>query len=564
MGECKTSIFNKIIMPVLVVSPEFEMLFANACFQELFGEIVSMKKFQHNFSFEVCVLDNANISNYNPLSEAVSSECDFSARVTFQNHKRELHYFDFSAYKENGYTVMFFKDVTDFIKNKKLQDKFDKLSYEYKNIQTMHKQFVQLEQTSREQAIKMSVLNKISHQIKTSIHVDTIIKTALTELLSMVGGFKSYWAVSEGENFVIKQIYPEDYKKLKNTKIVFDERVNKNIFAKKYDISTCFREYKNATEKFKTPVQRILIPVYSSVNDFLGVIVLITSQKNGIKPILDIFQALSTQIATEIVQASLFKQLNDKNLELEKTLAELKETQVQLINSEKMASLGHLIAGVAHEINTPIGSINANNSLIDKVLQKLNVQVGDKNSELLSMIKTANEIDKEAIKRISKIVLSLKKFVRLDEAELQDADINSELNLTLNLIRHETKNRIKITKNYSEIPLLKCYPNMLNQAFMNILMNAIQSIEGEGEITLSTFADENNLFVKIKDTGCGMDENVKKNIFTPGFTTKGVGVGTGIGLAISYKIVEKHNGKFLVSSTPNLGSEFVVVLPIKP
>ena len=159
------------------------------------------------------------------------------------------------------------------------------------------------------------------------------------------------------------------------------------------------------------------------------------------------------------------------------------------------------------------------------------------------------------------MVVSLRKFVRLDEAELQDADINKELDLTLDLIRHETKNRITVLKNYGEIPLIKCYPNMLNQVFMNILVNATQAIEEAGTITIDTEYENLSLIVRIKDTGCGIKEPEK--IFFAGYTTKGVGVGTGLGLAISQKIIEKHEGKIEVFSKLNEGSEFVITIPSK-
>ena len=149
--------------------------------------------------------------------------------------------------------------------------------------------------------------------------------------------------------------------------------------------------------------------------------------------------------------------------------------------------------------------------------------------------------------------------MRLDEAELQEADINKEIDLTLDLIRHETKNRIEIIKNYGEIPPIKCYPNMLNQVFMNILVNATHAIENEGKITIDTSFNEKELIVKIKDTGCGIKEPEK--IFFAGYTTKGVGVGTGLGLAISQKIIEKHNGRIEVNSKINVGSEFTITIP---
>ena len=218
-----------------------------------------------------------------------------------------------------------------------------------------------------------------------------------------------------------------------------------------------------------------------------------------------------------------------------------------------MASLGQLVAGVAHEINTPVASIKSNNEIATKLISRL------EDKDVAELLQEINTIDKEAIARINRLVVSLRKFVRLDEAELQEADINNEIDLTLDLIRHETKNRITVVKNYGKIPPVKCYPNMLNQVFMNILVNATQAIEGDGTITIDTDFQNGNLIVKIKDTGCGIKEPEK--IFFAGYTTKGVGVGTGLGLAISQKIIEKHNGKIEVNSKINQGSEFVITIP---
>ena len=176
------------------------------------------------------------------------------------------------------------------------------------------------------------------------------------------------------------------------------------------------------------------------------------------------------------------------------------------------------------------------------------------------MLTDINEIDKEAVNRISNIVTSLKKFVRLDEAELQEADINKELDLTLELIRHETKNRIEVIRNYGEIPVIKCFPNMLNQVFTNILINACQAIDGKGTISISTEYKDKNLIVKIKDSGKGIPQNQLNKIFSAGFTTKGVGVGTGLGLAICTKIIEKHKGEITVNSEVGKGSEFIITI----
>ena len=218
-----------------------------------------------------------------------------------------------------------------------------------------------------------------------------------------------------------------------------------------------------------------------------------------------------------------------------------------------MASLGQLVAGVAHEINTPVASIKSNNEIAKKLISQM------EDSDTIELLQEINEIDSEAIARINRLVVSLRKFVRLDEAELQEADINKEIDLTLDLIRHETKNRIIIIKNYSDLPPIKCYPNMLNQVFMNILVNAAHAIEGEGTITIDTDYKNNNLIVKIKDTGCGIKEPEK--IFFAGYTTKSAGVGTGLGLAIAQKIIEKHKGKIEVKTKINEGSEFCITIP---
>ena len=281
---------------------------------------------------------------------------------------------------------------------------------------------------------------------------------------------------------------------------------------------------------------------------------MLSYQKRETGEELEILEAISFQLGNAIIRAELYQKNIDTVKELKAALKELKETQLQLVNSEKMASLGQLVAGVAHEINTPIASIKSNNGLIAKLIPQI------QDAELAGLMREINQIDKEAVQRISNIVVSLKKYVRLDEAEIQEADINKELDLTLDLIRHETKNRIEIVKNYGELPLIKCYPNLLNQVFTNILINACQAIDGNGTITITTSYKAETLTISIKDTGKGIKEENLENIFTAGFTTKGVGVGTGYGLAICKENIEKHNGKITVNSELGVGSEFIITI----
>lgn len=321
---------------------------------------------------------------------------------------------------------------------------------------------------------------------------------------------------------------------------------------KEITISNSIIEYVGA-KPFKEPVLRIIIPVHHMQN-LMGVIVLLSYQKRELTEEIEILDAISSQLSNAITRAELYQKNIQTVKELKSAMKELKETQIQLINSEKMASLGQLVAGVAHEINTPVASIKSNNGIVAKLLGSI------EDTDLKEMLTDINEIDKEAVNRISNIVTSLKKFVRLDEAELQEANINKELDLTLELIRHETKNRIEIIKNYGEIPAIKCFPNMLNQVFTNILINACQAIDGKGTITITTEYKDKKLIVKIKDTGKGIPQNQRNKIFSAGFTTKGVGVGTGLGLAICSKIIERHKGEITVNSEVGKGSEFIITI----
>jgi signal transduction histidine kinase len=157
---------------------------------------------------------------------------------------------------------------------------------------------------------------------------------------------------------------------------------------------------------------------------------------------------------------------------------------------------------------------------------------------------------------------SLRKFSRLDEAEIQKADIHEGIDSTLTLVHHELKNKVDVIKEYGDIPPINCYPNQLNQVFMNLIVNAAHAIEGKGHIRIKTFVDRKNLTIEISDTGKGIPPEDLKRIFDPGFTTKGVGVGTGLGLAISYRIVKDHNGKLEVESEVGKGTKLRVVLPI--
>ncbi|HSE40330.1 MAG TPA: ATP-binding protein, partial [Acidobacteriota bacterium] len=248
----------------------------------------------------------------------------------------------------------------------------------------------------------------------------------------------------------------------------------------------------------------------------------------------------------------------------------LRETQSQLVQSEKMAALGVLVAGIAHEINTPVAAIDSMHDTQMKALEKLtsllktqfpDVMENQKTKTMLNIITEGDRVIESACDRVTNIVRRLRSFARLDEAELKTVDIHEGLEDTLTLIHHELKHSIKLVKNYGNIPQIAVYSGRLNQVFLNILINARQAMKDGGEITITTYARDGKVFIEFKDTGVGIRPEHIKRIFDPGFTTKGVGVGTGLGLSIVYQIIQDHKGEILVSSEPGKGSTFTIVLP---
>jgi two-component system NtrC family sensor kinase len=257
-------------------------------------------------------------------------------------------------------------------------------------------------------------------------------------------------------------------------------------------------------------------------------------------------------------------ELFEANAQLSHTLDELRTTQIHLIQSEKMAALGKLVAGLAHEINTPLGAITSNTNLLDRGFKRLGPSVAEQGTTLLTTLEPLLHTNAEACQRISAIVKNLKTFARLDEAEWKSADFREGMESTLTLVHHLHKGRIQMIREYQEIPPVKCHPGQINQVFMNLLVNAIQAIEGPGKIWIRMGLEGDNVKVEIQDTGIGIAETHLLRIFDPGFTTKGVGVGTGLGLSICYRIIAEHQGTIHVASQDGRGSTFTMHLPIRP
>lgn len=297
--------------------------------------------------------------------------------------------------------------------------------------------------------------------------------------------------------------------------------------------------------------------------------------------------------ALQQLNEELEQRVTERTVELETAYNELKIAQSRILHQEKMASIGQLAAGVAHEINNPLGFLLSNLRTLDRytdrlvefiltqtaVLQRAAALLPELGPELLAEIELAEtkvklkrilpdikELLAESVEggeRMKQIVINLKSFVRLDEKEKQSADLNEGLESTLNIVWNELKYKAKVKKAYGELPQIECNLGQLNQVFMNLLINAAQAIETQGEINITTSCENDNLFIVIEDTGCGIPPERLSRIFEPFFTSKEVGKGTGLGLSIAYDIVKSHNGEINVESEVGRGSRFTVRLPVR-
>jgi signal transduction histidine kinase len=479
----------------------------------------------------------------------------------------------------------------------------------------------QFEARFKEFANREALINRLARQIRNSLDLDTILETAVVEIRNLLQLDRCVFIWYRPDAIHPHWEIVQEAKKIEVPSFINNCVPVIGIF--NFTTKICRREIIKVVDinNLSNPVEReffnslgysavLLMPIHTQSGE-IGIVSCSHSSKSRFwsEREVELLSVVADQLAIAIDQAELYKQsrlatakAQEQATKFEQTLHELQQTQAQLIQSEKMSSLGQLVAGVAHEINNPINFISGNIAYASEYSQHLLnlVQLYMKHyPNPIEEIKTEVEkIDLNFIKqdlpkiissmkrgadRIRQIVLSLRSFSRLDEAEMKQVDIHEGIDNTLLVLTHRLNNKnpehpgIQIIKDYGELPLVQCYAGLLNQVFMNILSNAIDAIDEyikghpehlksyAGTILISTqIFNSNQVIILIGDNGLGMTKEVCHRIFDPFFTTKPVGTATGLGMSITYKIiVEQHRGELQCISAPGKGTAFLIQIPIR-
>ena len=466
-------------------------------------------------------------------------------------------------------------------------------------------------------AITSTLVNYIAGDIESKNYkeIDRKIRYPLSEKVI------AYLVIYDKEhNKVLFSTHPDDQIRIVNSRMVAGPDTPENILNASYIVSERghnriyigFFEDTNLKSFFDSITKDQLLLV--SLFIFVGLWLAISLSNRILNPLKSLIQAtgefeqgdLSNRVektsyreinelvesynsmadALQRLYSSMEHKVQERTIQLEQAYKELQSTQAMMVHSEKMKSLGELVAGIMHEINNPINFIYGNLSHLNNYSADL-IQIIDKYSELSEGLSPENkkiaedlkqEIDYEFLKsdlpdlirscregteRTRNIILDLKNFSRMEEVALTNVDLPKEIDTTLNILHNKFKNKVTVHKEYQEnLPKIEGYGGQLNQVLMNILDNAAYAIQEKGDVWIRLNTVDNNVIIEFEDNGKGMDEATAQKIFNPFFTTKPVGQGTGLGMSISYKVIKNHQGDIKVDTEPGKGTKFTITLPI--
>ncbi len=450
-------------------------------------------------------------------------------------------------------------------------------------------------ENNRAQAEREAMLNRIAGRIRASLELDEIVQTTVEEIVNLLHLERAAFGWYEPPKKMLQILWESCQSDSATPTLKFEPYFVGNVLVPSGQGEPIILSSDTLAEGVTQPLEL-------KANSYLAVPVQTQNQPQGYlicshathwlwsREEIQLLKAVADQLAIAINQSHLYSQTQDQVKLLNSALNELKKTQTHLVQSEKMSSLGQMVAGIAHEINNPVNFIAANlphtSQYTKDLLDLVNLYKQTFPEVPREIADFAEQIELEFIEedlphilnsmkigtdRIRSIVLSLRNFSRLDESDKKLADIHEGIENTLLLLSNRIKNRIDLVKNYGKVPSVECYPSQLNQVFMNLLLNALDALDEldglDKIITISTGVVRENggkfLEVAIADNGPGIPDSVRDQIFNPFFTTKSVGKGTGLGLAISYKIVvDGHGGSIQISQPPGGGTEFFVKIPI--
>ena len=441
------------------------------------------------------------------------------------------------------------------------------------------------------QAGRELLMNQLTRSIRQSLDMEMILGTAVMELGKVTGVsrcFISYFASEKTEMEMTEKIFQyhlpgvPSMSRWMNKETLFqlfdDDSKSKPILI--HDVrGISGRQFEHI--QVSDDIKSIAIFPILIRSELVGAITLhqCDGYRTWMMEDIELLNAISEHLGVALHQAQLFSTLERQKTDLENTLEELQQAQVYLIQSEKMAVLGQFVAGIAHEVNTPLGTMSSNTATLKGCLERLKAFMPSESKPIFESMEQLLDINKLASGRIQDIVKNLRNFARLDESALKIADIHEGIDSTLMLIQSSINPRIQLIRAYGDnIPKIFCYPGLLNQIFMNLLVNAIYSVdltfEEESEFSRKTSpmvrietsyqSESEQVTILIQDNGKGIAPEHLTKVFDPGFTTKGMGIGTGLGLALCYRIIEKHHGRICVESKVNEGASFYVILPLHP